>query len=282
MYFEEITEYRGPQQGLFRPRKKVGTGVFFVSVDHSDGVIKTFAGRKSNDPGSPSPFNSINLVTPAFDSSDAKTKIVPEALENLARQLMITSSASLKLYSSSPTVLPSSGITTTEIESTVGTLPAAPQRPSMQFDPNTWYRLTNLGTPGYSLDVLNDGSGTPSGLLRMAMTADVSGQYWTIRRHDSSEAYYLSALYQGPGSRIDVYGDDKMKPHLATSGNYSGQLWRVNKWADGTYKLTNDYSSGEELRLEGRSDEVHLAEGEEPTQRWDITAIRPITESQFS
>jgi hypothetical protein len=58
-------------------------------------------------------------------------------------------------------------------------------------------------------------------------------------------------------------------------------MWRVSKWADGTFKLTNDYS-GEDLRLEGRSNGVRLAEGDELTQRWHIKTIRSITESEFA
>lgn len=125
----------------------------------------------------------------------------------------------------------------------------------------------------------------PSGILQIAATANVSGQYWVVRKQPSNPgAYYLSAMYQGPQARLDVYGDDKARPHLAASGNYSGQMWRITKWGngDGTYKLWNDYS-GEGLLLTGRLGSVNLeaAEDYELAQHWIFTAIQPVTESEF-
>jgi hypothetical protein len=162
-----------------------------------------------------------------------------------------------------------------------GSIPSKRTDAPIGLDSRIWYRLTNEGAPGLSLDIVNDGSGTPSGKLQMATTANVSGQYWSIRRHNASDAYYLSALYQGPNFHLDVYGDDKTKPHLAASGNHSGQKWKMRKWVDGTYNLSNEYS-GEDLRLNGQSSTTSLAMGEGLTQHWQLTAIKSITEPAFA
>ncbi|GFF51463.1 hypothetical protein IFM58399_09072 [Aspergillus lentulus] len=143
------------------------------------------------------------------------------------------------------------------------------------FDPNTWYRLTNayLGT-STALDVENDGSDNKEGLLKMAPSADYSGQYWKFVPQPSG-TYKLYTMFLGANRVLDVYGDDKTKPHLATAGNYSGQQWTVESWGDGTWKLSNAYS-GPELHLDTYADTHNpfLGDGNHTGQHWTITAIR--------
>ena len=158
--------------------------------------------------------------------------------------------------------------------------PTETREAPVTIDSRMWYRFTNAGTPGFSLDIVNDGSGRPSGKLQMANTANVSGQYWVVRRQNASDTFYLSSLYQGPDFRLDVYGNDKTKPHLGISGNYSGQKWTMAKWEDGTYKLSNDYS-GEDLHLDGDPSTMSVTSGGSPTQHWQLTTIKPITEPAF-
>lgn len=147
-----------------------------------------------------------------------------------------------------------------------------------QFDPNTWYRLTNTYL-GYSqsLDVINDNGPNSSGTLTMSATARYSGQFWQLIPQ-SPGVYKLRTLFLGPNRVLDVWGDDKTKPHLAEKGNYSGQLWTITSWGDGTWKLTNAYS-GPGLHLDTYSD-THmpfLGEGDHTGQHWHITAIERIS-----
>ncbi|KAF6744732.1 hypothetical protein DFP72DRAFT_1051783 [Ephemerocybe angulata] len=239
------------------PRKEVGTGVHYVRADTNDGVYPSLVGKKENDPGMPKPFNRAALVNWLWEKSEAYNTIIPDAVAEFAKQRAKTNAGNTKLYGGVPMTIP----------------------------PTSWYRLSNPSISGAALDIVNDGSGSPSGILQIAATANVSGQYWVVRKQPSNPgAYYLSAMYQGPQARLDVYGDDKTRPHLAASGNYSGQMWRITKWGndDGTYKLWNDYS-GEGLLLTGRSGSINLEASEdyELSQHWIFTAIQPVTESEF-
>ncbi|KAF6744676.1 hypothetical protein DFP72DRAFT_927665 [Ephemerocybe angulata] len=207
MLIFEFTSHTGPQTGPFGrgPRKEVGTGVHYIRADTNDGVYPSLVGKKENDPGMPKPFNRAALVNWLWEKSEAYNTIIPDAVAEFAKQRAKTNTGNLKLYGGVPTTVP----------------------PTVQG--------------GAALDIVNDGSGSPSGILQIAATANVSGQYWVVRSNPG--AYYLSAMYQGPQARLDVYGN-KTRPHLAASGNYSGQMWRITKWGndDGTYKLWNDYS----------------------------------------
>ncbi|EDR13472.1 carbohydrate-binding module family 13 protein [Laccaria bicolor S238N-H82] len=141
--------------------------------------------------------------------------------------------------------------------------------------PTKWYRLTNLYTgEALSLDVVNDNGPNSSGTLQMAATGNFSGQYWRFQPNPagSTSTYALFTQFLGEGKRLDVYGDDKTKPHLAAAGNYSGQIWTVTPWGDGTYRLTNSYS-GSDLHLDVYSDSKvpFLGDGNHSGQHWRIT-----------
>jgi hypothetical protein len=144
-------------------------------------------------------------------------------------------------------------------------------------NPNTWYRLTNayLGT-STALDVENDGSGNREGLLKMAPSGNYSGQYWRFLRLPSG-TFKLYTMFLGENRVLDVYGDNKTKPHLATKGNYSGQEWTVGSWGDGTWKLSNAYS-GPELHLDTYADthELFLGNGDHTGKHWSITPIESV------
>jgi hypothetical protein len=147
------------------------------------------------------------------------------------------------------------------------------QKPS----PLYWYRLTNaFTTPSFALDVVNDGGKASSGTLEMAPSGNFSGQYWRLvpNPDPSSTTYALYTLFLGANKRLDVYGDDKTKPHLADAGRYSGQIWTLKPWGDGTWQLTNQYS-GPDLHLDVYSDTKvpFMGDGNHTGQHWTLTAI---------
>jgi immune inhibitor A len=150
------------------------------------------------------------------------------------------------------------------------------------FNAHTWYRLRNTFA-GYALDVVNDGRGSRDGFIQMAREGNFSGQHWQIKpRTDGT--YSLCTMFLGSGMQLDVYGNDKTKPHLAPAGNYSGQFWQINPWGDGSFHLSNAYS-GPELYLDtmegGPRVAMNASNVGRPTQRWTITPIRAITEIDF-
>lgn len=141
--------------------------------------------------------------------------------------------------------------------------------------PHQWYRLTNTFTgTSLSLDVVNDGGQASSGTLQMAPSGNFSGQYWQLESSHSSSKYTLHTQFLGPNKRLDVYGNDKTKPHLADAGNYSGQIWTITAWGDGTFRLTNEYS-GSGLHLDVYSDTKvpFLGDGDHSGQHWTFTPI---------
>jgi len=147
------------------------------------------------------------------------------------------------------------------------------------FDPKTWYRFTNafLGT-STALDVVNDNGASSSGLLKMAPLGNFSGQFWQLVRQPSG-AFKLRTMFLGPDKVLDVYGDNKTKPHLATKGNFSGQLWTIADGGNGTWRLSNSFS-GPGLHLDTYADthDPFLGDGDHTGQHWSITVIGKISE----
>jgi hypothetical protein len=143
--------------------------------------------------------------------------------------------------------------------------------------PYQWYRLTNTFTgPTLSLDVVNDAGQASSGQLQMSTSGNYTGQYWQLIPYppSSSSTYALFTKFLGVTKRLDVYGNDKTKPHLADAGNYSGQIWTISSWNDGTWKLTNQYS-GSGLHLDVYSDTKvpFMGDGDHTGQHWTFTQL---------
>ena len=143
--------------------------------------------------------------------------------------------------------------------------------------PSQWYRLTNAFTgPNIALDIINDNGTASSGVLQMAPSGNFSGQYWQLVPFPSgsTNTYALYTLFLGPNKRLDVYGDDVTKPHLADAGNFAGQIWNIIPWGDGTWQLWNQYS-GSRIHLDVYSDTKvpFLGDGDHSGQHWTFTPI---------
>ncbi|KAK6395087.1 hypothetical protein LTR65_001276 [Meristemomyces frigidus] len=85
---------------------------------------------------------------------------------------------------------------------------------------------------------------------------------------------------------LDVYGDDKTRPHLApTREDFDGQHWDFVKGSDGYWKLTNWYSRSLSLATDAKGSEIHLEDPKTVSPsaaHWILERIRPITESGFA
>ncbi|KAF2471430.1 M6 metalloprotease [Lindgomyces ingoldianus] len=156
------------------------------------------------------------------------------------------------------------------------------------FDGKTWYRLKNTyvgqGQPTpYALDVINDGAGNAEGLIEMTRENNVSGQFWQVLPHGDG-TYAIRSLFLGPNRQLDVYGNDKTKPHVGQAGPFTGQVWIIKPWGDGTWHLENAYS-GQYMYLDtmegGGRVAMNQSNSGRPTQRWTFTPIRGITEPGF-
>ena len=150
------------------------------------------------------------------------------------------------------------------------------------FDGKTWYRLQNT-FQGHSLDVINDGEGSKDGLIQMMRTGNFSGQHWQLFPNPDG-TYALRTLFLGPDRQLDIYANEKTKPHLAKAEWVSGQIWKILPWGDGTWHLENLYT-GPNWYLDtmegGAKVAMNQANPGRPTERWTITPIRKITEAGF-
>lgn len=196
--------------------------------------------------------------------------------------LNATSNPNSKAYSGMDTYVSITNIPADSASMTLDITVKAITPPTGAFDPKIWYRLTNTFA-GYALDVINDGAGNPEGLIQMSRIGNFPGQFWQIVPNGAG-TYALRTLFLGPTRQLDVYSDDKLKPHLAIAGPYSGQVWKIAPWGDGTWHLENLYN-GKDLYLDtmegGPRVAMNQANVGRPTQRWTITPIRAITEPGF-
>lgn len=213
----------------------------------------------SGDAGDPFPGIANNTTFSATSNPNSKAYSGQDTFVSISQ--IPNASPSMKL-----------DITVKEVAPTTGNI----------FDPKKWYRLTN-SFAGHALDVINDGANNAEGLLQMSRIGNFSGQHWQIVPNGAG-TYALRTLFLGAGRQLDVYGDDKRQPHLANAGPFSGQIWTIAPWGDGTWHLENLYS-GKDLYLDtmegGPRVALNLANAGRPTQRWNITAIRAITEAGF-
>ena len=144
----------------------------------------------------------------------------------------------------------------------------------MSLDTSFYYRLTNkFQGPGQSLDVHSDGSRR----LKMAPTADFSGQHWRLIDLGSGK-YALRTQYLGECFSLDVINDGANdKPWLNTTGNFTGQSWSLTQWADKSFKLSNDFTgSGKSLNVRAQSFEPFVGEGDFSGQHWVLTQLKKI------
>lgn len=140
--------------------------------------------------------------------------------------LNATSNPNSKAYSGTDTYVSITNIPAASPSITLNiTVKAITPPPGGAFNSKTWYRLTNTFT-GYALDVINDGAGNKEGLIQMSRIGNFSGQHWQIVPNGVG-TYTLRTLFLGAGRQLDVYGNNKLKPHLAPAGPFSGQIWTI-------------------------------------------------------
>lgn len=169
-------------------------------------------------------------------------------------------------------------------------LPGSPPTPSSVFDSQQRYRIKNFSPPSLAIDVINDPATIASDAqLHLVPDSNLSGQFWQVRPSQTNPgSYNLCTLFLGTKMCLDVYGDDKKRPHLAPAGNYSGQQWLISSRGDGTWSLTNSYS-GPELLLDvgivngDRTAALCLSDNVEASvsQRWAWVGLGKITQDGF-
>ncbi|KAL7949234.1 M6 metalloprotease [Trichoderma barbatum] len=124
---------------------------------------------------------------------------------------------------------------------------------------------------GHALDVINDGASSKDNMIQMRRESNISGQHWQIVANVTG-TFTLRTLFLGANQQLNA------------AGSFTGQIWRIEPWGDGTWHLENLFSS-KDLYLDtmegGPKVAMNWANVGRPTQRWTIASIRDITESGF-
>lgn len=99
------------------------------------------------------------------------------------------------------------------------------------FDPNQYYRLTNLGLGGeFSLDVDNPQTTPPNGSTSLALSEQVSGQIWQILElNDTAEDFLISSAFLGAKLKLDAL--------INSRGDYAPQLRNYTTEYNQTWKF---------------------------------------------
>ena len=90
---------------------------------------------------------------------------------------------------------------------------------------------------------------------------------------DTNYYYRLTNDFLGDGRSLDTYAGDTNKPFMGTTGNYTGQFWRLTPTGNGTYRLTNQFlGSGRSLDTysNGKNDPFMGQTGNYSGQFWTL------------
>ncbi|KAL2219652.1 carbohydrate-binding module family 13 protein, partial [Thermoascus aurantiacus ATCC 26904] len=117
--------------------------------------------------------------------------------------------------------------------------------------PRVWYHIKNRSHPYLAIDVINDPATIQKDAqIKLVPAGNFSGQFWQLRPSQTSPgSINLCTLFLGTQRCLDVYADDKRRPHLPPAGDYSGQQWQIEGSDTGFWRLTNSYS-GPDLLLD--------------------------------
>jgi hypothetical protein len=111
----------------------------------------------------------------------------------------------------------------------------------------------------------------------MADSGNSTSQYWKfVRAVFQKPKYFLRTAYSGDGMSVDTLneGTDSRIVYLNRTGHFSGQHWSLTSHADGTFRLHNAYTE-EEKHLDATDQGIVVNPGNEPSQHWTFTKIKP-------
>jgi hypothetical protein len=145
---------------------------------------------------------------------------------------------------------------------------------SQPVSSTAFYILTNKYTgPDYPLQV--GPSSTDLQLHTSPQNESTSMLDWQFHTAPQAGKYNICTNYQSVAYCLDIMRDNKIAPHLAAPGYFSGQQWTLVPSPGNTYKLSNDYS-GDGYYLDTYSD-THVAfmsSGDYSGQYWSLTEVQ--------
>ena len=95
---------------------------------------------------------------------------------------------------------------------------------------------------------------------------------------DENKFYRLTTAWQGEGKSLDIVNDGQNnKIQLASTGKYSGQLWKIQKVGEGYYRLTNQWLGADkslDIINDGKNNRLQMANtGNYTGQLWKIEKL---------
>ncbi|CAF1263711.1 unnamed protein product [Adineta ricciae] len=113
------------------------------------------------------------------------------------------------------------------------------------FDVSAYYRLTNAFKGSrLALDVDEQ---TNNYDLKLNPISDRESQHWHFVPLGNG-VYSLRTRSFGDEYSLDIINDGKNTiPHLAKTGQYTGQFWHLVRRSDGTYNMWNDFTTQDKL-----------------------------------
>ena len=108
---------------------------------------------------------------------------------------------------------------------------------------SAYYKLTNKFTgPSAGLKVME--SSNDDLLLHVDPTDTHKSpiQYWQFIPIHGTNKFHICTEYRSAFYSIDIFREDKSKPHLMPFDHVSGQEWTLLLWPDGTVRMSNDFS----------------------------------------
>jgi hypothetical protein len=139
---------------------------------------------------------------------------------------------------------------------------------ALNLSPANYYQLTNsYAGPSFPLAVITS---SPDLELRVA-SKDDSTLSWQFLVTQDTTKYNICTNYGGTSYCLDVLGNDKTTPHLATPALVTGQQWTLTPGQGDTYKFSNDYSgSGFFLDTYSDTKQALMSTGDTSGQYWSL------------
>lgn len=139
---------------------------------------------------------------------------------------------------------------------------------ALNLSPANYYQLTNAyAGPSFPLAVIPS---SPDLELRVASKNDSTLSWQFLVTQDTTK-YNICTDYDGTSYCLDVLGNDKTTPHLATPALVTGQQWTLTPGQGNTYKFSNDYSgSGYFLDTYSDTKQALMSTGDTSGQYWSI------------
>ncbi|KAH9209093.1 hypothetical protein DL95DRAFT_478418 [Leptodontidium sp. 2 PMI_412] len=141
---------------------------------------------------------------------------------------------------------------------------------ALNLSPTNYYELTNSYTgSNFPLAVISSSSDLE---LRVASKDDSSLSWQFLPAQDTTK-YNICTNYEGTSYCLDVLGNDKTIPHLATPAFVTGQQWTAVPSEGNTYKFSNDYSgSGYYLDIYSDTKKTLMSTGGHSGQYWTLNS----------